>query len=422
MREFEVKATAGIEPLQQYLLETESGRLQALDLAWDTERKRWYHLYPDQKLKGGDGLHWTGPYKTWNARCAECHATGYKKNYDAQTKKYTSTQAEIGVGCEACHGPGEAHLAWANKNNDDAKGWQGLTPTGFTVALNAQSAASEIQQCAGCHSRREPLTDRSPLPGTPFDEAYRLSLLRPGLYHADGSIQDEVYVYGSFIQSKMYARGVRCSDCHEPHAAELKATGNAVCTQCHSETGNPRFSTLPAKAYDGPSHHFHERDTEGAQCKSCHMIERVYMGVDGRRDHSFRIPRPDLSEETGAPNACNDCHTDKNAAWAADEIAERFPDSSHRGPHFSQVFAKARKDAASASGDLIAIAKDTELAGIVRATALDLLRTAATPALAASSSPLIDDPDPIVRSAAIELQRAASAQERVERLLGALGG
>lgn len=421
LAEFDVKSTAGIEPLQQYLLEKEPGRLQALDLAWDTEKKRWYHLYPDQTLKGGDGLHWTGPYKTWNARCAECHATGYKKNYDAKTQRYTSTQAEIGVGCEACHGPGEAHVAWGNdRESFDSNAWPRLTKTGLTIGFNRQSPETEIQQCAGCHSRREPLADGNPLPGTPFHDAYRLARLRPGLYHADGSIQDEVYVYGSFLQSKMYARGVRCSDCHEPHAAKLKADGNAVCTQCHSPAGNARFPTLAKAAYDDSSHHFHALGTDGAQCKSCHMIQRTYMGVDGRRDHSFRIPRPDLTVETKAPNACIDCHASRDAAWAANEIAQRFPDSARRGPHFSQVFAKARKDPARSSDALLRIAKDQAQAGIIRATALDFLTAVSNPMRAENAATLMGDAEPLVREAAIGMQRGALPQDRVLRLLPAL--
>lgn len=419
--QFHVHSTAGIEPLQQYLLETETGRLQALDLAWDTEKRRWYHLYPDQSLKAGDGLHWTGPYKTWNARCAECHATAYRKNYDPDAKRYSSTQSEIGVGCEACHGPGQAHVAWAkDRENYDAKAWPKLTTSGLTIGFTEQSAESEIQQCAGCHSRREPLGDGNPLPGTSFHDAYRLSLLRPGLYHPDGSIQDEVYVYGSFLQSKMYAQGVRCSDCHDPHAAKLKSDGNGVCTQCHSPSGNPRFPSLRKASYDDPAHHFHEPATQGAQCKSCHMIERVYMGVDGRRDHSFRIPRPDLSAETGAPNACTDCHSDRDPSWAAGVVERQFPESSRRKAHFSQVFSKARKDAASASKQLLEVASNTNLAGIVRATALDLLIGVATPSMAEASAPLISDPDPIVRGAAVAFQRAAPAQDKVFRLLPAL--
>ena len=67
---YPVHSVVGIEPLQQFLLETEPGRLQSSDVVWDTENRRWYHLYPDQELYGGQGLHWTGPYKNWNARCA----------------------------------------------------------------------------------------------------------------------------------------------------------------------------------------------------------------------------------------------------------------------------------------------------------------------------------------------------------------
>lgn len=418
LHEFEVHSTAGIEPLQQYLLETEKGRLQALDLAWDAAAKRWYHLYPSQELTSSDGLHWTGPYKNWNARCAECHATGYKKSYDARTRRYSSSQAEIGVGCEACHGPGEAHVAWAkNQESYNPQAWRGLTSNGLTIGFSADAPESEIQQCAGCHSRREPLGDGNPLPGTAFHDAYRLALLRPGLYHADGSIEDEVYVYGSFLQSKMYAKGVRCSDCHNPHSAELKAEGNAVCTQCHSPAGNPRFPTLKKVTYDAPSHHFHASGTQGAQCKSCHMIERVYMGVDPRRDHSFRVPRPDLSEETGAPNACTDCHKDRDASWAAAEIAKRFPDSTSRGDHFSQVFAAFEKDPTASADGLLAIAKDKNAPGIIRASALDRLRRVADLRIAETLASLLKDTDPLVREAAVGVQRGASATERVQRLL-----
>lgn len=339
---YEVVGTAGVEPLQQYLVETEPGRIQVLDLAWDAIDKRWYHLYPDLDLGLRDGLHWTGPYKNWNARCAECHATGFQKNYERRSRSYASTQAEIGVGCEACHGAGEAHLAWARKSSTfDQTDWRGIDPHGLTIAFETADPEAEIQQCASCHSRREPLGTDSPTPGTGFHDAFRLALLRPGLYHPDGQILDEVYVYGSFLQSRMYASGVRCSNCHEPHAGALRAAGNALCTQCHGPAGNADFSSLSKTDYDSPAHHFHEAGSEGSQCKSCHMGQRIYMGIDGRRDHSFRIPRPDLSVSLGTPNVCTDCHLEQSAAWAAAEVAARFPESTHRGAHFSAAFAAA---------------------------------------------------------------------------------
>ncbi|MCH8166504.1 MAG: hypothetical protein IIC03_01025 [Proteobacteria bacterium] len=394
MRAFEVTGVAGVAPLQQYLLATGAGRLQAFDIVWDVEGERWYHLYPDQDLPPGDGLHWTGPYKNWNARCAECHATGFVKNYDAGARGYDSRQAETGVGCEACHGPGSAHVAWAKAPQGyDPAAWPGSTAKGFTIGFGAGSPETEIEQCAGCHSRREPFGDGNPLPGTAFHDAYRLALLRADLYHPDGTIKDEVYVYGSFLQSRMSANGVRCSDCHDPHTAGLKAEGSAVCAQCHSPAGNQRFPTLRLADYDDPSHHFHPKDSAGAQCVGCHMIERTYMGIDGRRDHSFRIPRPDLFLATGAPNACTDCHAERNAAWAAAQIAQRFSDSDRRGPHFSRTFAAARHDPAASAENLLGIAERDGLPGMIRASALDLLRPVADAAIAARAAPLIGDDD-----------------------------
>jgi tetratricopeptide (TPR) repeat protein len=417
---FEVKGVAGIEPLQQYLLETEPGRLQAFDVAWDTEKKRWYHLYPDQDLKPGDGMHWTGTYKDWNSRCAACHATGYEKNYDPKTRRYASTQAEIGVGCEACHGPGEAHVGWA-KNSSRQSGERGLTGKSFTVGFDAENAETEIQQCAACHARREPLGAASPLPGTPFHDAYNLGLLRDGLYHADGAILDEVFVYGSFLQSKMYAKGVRCSDCHDPHSAELKLEGNAVCTQCHSPAGNPRFPSLTKAAYDDPAHHFHEAGTPGAQCKSCHMIERVYMGVNGRRDHSFRVPRPDLSVKIGTPNACTDCHADKGADWAASAVKQWFPDGRSGTPHYGEALHAGRTNPSPETREkLMVLARETAKPAIVRATALDLLRRMVSADVLEKTKSLLADDSPLVRAAALRLFQAAPPERRVRAAAGLL--
>ncbi|GMG85122.1 multiheme c-type cytochrome [Paralimibaculum aggregatum] len=412
-----IHSVAGVAPLQQYLIETEPGRIQSFDVVWDVVRGRWYHLYPDQHLPPGDGLHWTGPYKTWNARCAECHATGFEKNYDRRTGRYASVQAEIGVGCEACHGPGEAHLDWA-AGRPPNPAFAALGALGLTMRFG--EAEATIQQCAGCHSRREAHGDGNPLPGTPYHDAYNMAQLRRGLYHADGQILDEVYVYGSFLQSKMYARGVSCLDCHDAHDATLRAEGNAVCTQCHGPSGNPAFPTLRQADYDSPAHHFHETGTPGAQCASCHMTERAYMGIDLRRDHSFRIPRPDLASETGAPDACTGCHADRDAAWAAAQVEAWYPAGTHRRAHFGEAFAAGRLDPRSAGNDLLAVASDPAQAGIVRATALWLLETAGAPGFAERTAALVADPDPLVRAAAVGLQRAAPPRARVDRVSPAL--
>ena len=289
----------------------------------------------------------------------------------------------------------------------------GLDEFGFTMSWGKGDTGAEIEQCASCHSRRESLEDGNPVPGTPFHDAYNLGLLRPGLYQPDGQILDEVYVYGSFLQSKMYARGVGCMNCHDAHDASLKAEGNAVCAQCHSSAGNPDFPTLRKADYDDPAHHRHDQGGEGAQCKNCHMIERTYMGVDGRRDHSFRVPRPDLGLGT---DACTDCHKDQDQAWAAAKIGEWYPSSDHRGPHFGTVFAQAFSGQLDDPDGLLDIALDTTQPGIARATASYLLQPQMTPEMAAKAAVLLADEDPLVRANAAPLQRAADLSDRIARL------
>ncbi|TKW65021.1 MAG: tetratricopeptide repeat protein [Paracoccus denitrificans] len=416
---YDITDVVGITPLQQYLVETAPGRKQALDVAWDDIQGRWYELYPGEDYLPSDGLHWSGPYKNWNARCAVCHATGYEKNYAPQTRSYDSRQAEIGVGCEACHGPGSAHAEWAEAPGSfDITGMPGLSALGFTQEFPADDPEAQIQTCAGCHSRRAALTDESPVPGTPFHDSYELALIDADrLYYPDGAIKDEVYVYGSFLQSKMYQNGVRCSDCHNPHSGRLKAEGNAVCTQCHSEAGNTRFPSLKLADYDSPEHHFHESGSDGAQCKNCHMKAQIYMGIDERSDHAFRIPRPDLAAETRAPVACLDCHQDKDADWADAVILENHPDAD-RSPHFSQVFAHAEgggNDREKLSA-LFEIAEYDAMPAILRASALELAFPHMRPEDAQTAAAFLGADDPLIRAAAIPLQRSAPPDQKIQRI------
>ncbi|WP_138469309.1 cytochrome c3 family protein [Poseidonocella sp. HB161398] len=414
---YDVHSVVGVAPLQQYLFETGAGRLQSFDVVWDTEKGGWFHLYPEANPPPSDAMHWSGPYKTWNGRCAVCHATGYAANYDPATRSYASEEAEIGVGCEACHGPGAAHLAWAAQAETARQAPRAAH--GFPVDLGDPSVLADV--CGGCHSRREAHSDASPVAGTPYHDSYALSLLRPGLYWPDGQIRDEVYVLGSFLQSKMQAKGVTCANCHEPHGAGLLAEDNGLCTQCHSPAGNPDFPTLPLKVFDSPGHHRHPEGSPGAQCRACHMPEQVYMGNDWRADHSFRVPRPDLSAETGAPDACTSCHQDRDAAWAAAVLEDWFPDSTHRGPHYGQVLARGFADPGAAAADLARLARQADQPGIVRATALWLLGQGGAGPEADAVEALLADPDPLLRAAAIDAQRGADPQLAVQRIVGLLG-
>ncbi|HEY5679541.1 MAG TPA: cytochrome c3 family protein [Pseudomonadales bacterium] len=389
---FPVAYTFGVEPLQQYLLPLPRGRLQALSVAWDSRPReaggqRWFHLYPEDRVDHTDVLHWTQGSQNWNYMCADCHSTNVRKGYDETLDEYDTSFSEVTVGCEACHGPASAHVDWALTGDGQA----GLP------SLGGQTA--EINACAPCHSRRSQIAEGF-RPDLAYLDHYVPALLDEGLYHSDGQILDEVYVYGSFLQSRMHAQGVSCSNCHDPHSAELRATGNDVCTGCHSEAGRADFPTLTKARYDASAHHFHSDGGPGSQCVDCHMPARTYMQVDDRRDHSFRVPRPDLTVELGVPNACTGCHEDRPASWARDVLAERFGKAERE--HYGAVFDAARRADPSAERALAALAEDEARPAIVRATALSLMTAYDRGASSFALSAGLRDESPLVRLGALK--------------------
>ena len=397
--DFDVHYTFGVEPLQQYLLPLPGGRLQALDIAWDTEAGRWFHLQPGDGVRHDDPLHWAGLHYNWNFMCADCHSTGVRKGYDPATDTYSTEFAEVSVGCEACHGPGSQHVAWAAAPGESSAEYKaGAAPEMVSGLLALGAQAAQIDSCAPCHSRRTQLADGY-APDRPFLNHYLPSLLEPGLYEADGQILEEVYVYGSFLQSRMFARGVTCGDCHEPHSAQLVAEGDALCTRCHNEAGHTGFPTLRLADYDTPEHHLHSAGSEGARCVSCHMPERTYMIVDDRRDHGLRIPRPDLTVALGIRNACNGCHEDNSPEWARDVLAGHF--GTREEPHFAETIAAARRGLPKAAGALAALAGDPDQATIVRATALSLMESYDDAGTALALEKGLRDADGMVRIGAL---------------------
>ena len=402
--DFEIKYTFGVEPLQQYLVEFPGGRLQSLTIAWDTVKKRWFSLYPAERFATDDPLHWTGRYQNWNMMCGECHTTDFKKGYDVKADTYQTTWSELDVGCQACHGPGGDHVAWARKGGRGAA-------SGLVVGFKGADSRYEVDACATCHSRRGRVAGGEH-PGRPLYDTLRPEPLRAGLYHADGQQLDEVYAYGSFRQSKMYSRGVRCTDCHNPHSGETKAKGNAVCTQCHRPEGNPRFPTLVRKAYDAPSHHFHKMGSPGGQCVNCHMPTKDYMIVHARPDHSLRPPRPDLSVKIGTPNACTGCHRDRTAEWAAAAVVKWYGPTRPVGWDWALAVAAGRAGARDGAPALVAVAGDKEQPAIIRANALNLLRAYGPQGTAAMTASL-QDADPAVRLAAVAGLESMPPAERV---------
>jgi predicted CXXCH cytochrome family protein len=423
LKEFEIKYVFGVDPLQQYMvefpdrqkvrtpqgdeIELPAGRVQVLSLAWDTHGKRWFHLYPNEKIPAGDWLHWTGGGQNWNYMCADCHSTNLQKEFKLKENAYHTTFSEMDVSCEACHGPASEHVARARSSLgfNDPRHFHSYALAG----LKGADPIPQIESCAPCHSRRR-IVHADYRAGKPLFDFYEPEKLEGNLYFADGQIKEELYEYGSFLQSRMYRENVRCSNCHDPHSLTTKFDGNALCTQCH----------IPAK-YDTPGHHHHQIDSTGSKCVECHMPRRTYMEVDPRRDHSIRVPRPDLTKSLGVPNACAQCHdklgTEKPMmALTLDQqinkIVEWYGPKRAQSPHFGEILEAGRKGDPHGLESLIDLARHRPTSTVderaravgpnVRGSAVALLANyLGNRDAQAAISRAMTDPEPAVRSAAV---------------------
>jgi predicted CXXCH cytochrome family protein len=345
--------------------------------------------------------------------CAECHSTNVQKRYDLASNTFKTTWSEISVGCEACHGSGSTHIEWARKKSaaedkglvvrfDERTGAQWLmdATTGIAKRSVARKSSKEIETCALCHARRAQIREGH-VPGRPLADTHQPALLTAGLYEADGQMRDEVDNYGSFLQSRMYQAGVTCGDCHDPHSGTLRAQGNGVCYQCHS-----------AEKYSGQAHTGHRLTPELASCSACHMPVREYMVIDPRHDHSFRVPRPDLSVQYGTPNACNDCHRDQSPQWAAAAI-EKWHGPTRKGlQSYAAPFRAARTGSPEAKNLLLAVAHDTEQPAIARATAYQEMAAYLIPTLISEVQRGLHDSDPLVRMGAVHGMSQVPVEQR----------
>ncbi len=419
VKEHQIAYTFGWHPLQQYLIPFENGKYQCLPIAWDTEKKEWYSLpeklYPNENLTPTNWLYWTNGGQNWNGMCSECHSTNLKKNYNPQTHSFNTTYSEINVSCESCHGPGSAHLDWANLP-------EAIRPKDNNMGLIVKTSGIDNRQyvdnCARCHARRSQLGNYIHGKKDLLDSM--LPTLLNENYHPDGQILDEDYVYASFLQSKMYDNDVRCNDCHNVHTGKLVLEGNALCAQCHE-----------TDIYDTKEHHFHkykgEKGTpvklkektievgEGALCINCHMPGQFYMGIDFRRDHSIRIPRPDLTISIGSPNACNNCHADKTPQWAEKYITKWYGEK--RYYHYGLTFAAARKGKLTAEKQLIKISKDDNYPLIVRATAVSLLDRYSSAKVINTIKMMLNSNEPLLRETAIRVYSNNNIEEFKKDLL-----
>ena len=417
---FQILYTFGHSPLQQYLVETGDGHIQALNVAWDSRTKqeggqRWFHLRPDEAINSQHPFYWTRHFQNWNSRCASCHSTNLSKNYNVDQHTYKTQWSEINVACEACHGPGSKHvaLAQAKKYSKSNTGFSHQLPQspnwqfkqGESIAQPiGEKNRDHINMCGNCHALRTQLMDNSL--GEDFHDSSHLQLLNQPSYFSDGQIREEVFVLGSFLQSKMHAKGVNCSNCHNPHSGKVIIEGNGLCNQCHKP-----------QVYDVPGHHHHPENSTGSACVNCHMPNRTYMQVDERRDHSFTIPRPDLSLELGVPNACATCHQDevkRNPLWASQQLSKWEKLTNY--DHWSHLNYRAQQGDVLVTRPLVALVGDDSLSAMIRGSLLEKLANMPSRVSVEAALKSLQDESPLVRRAAVTSLRNLPARTRWELL------
>ncbi|WP_369048615.1 tetratricopeptide repeat protein [Tenacibaculum sp. UWU-22] len=382
--DYKIEYTFGVKPLQQYIVKFPNGRYQCLNTAWDSQKNKWFSLYPDFKVVHSDWLHWTKGAMNWNNMCADCHSTNVRKNYNTSTDSYHTQYSLINVSCEACHGPGKEHISQVTKLAGQYK--KSTSNLKMTTGMPSKKI---VDECARCHMRREQISTNYNYKGTLLDHYYP-NLIMQNTYYPDGQILDEDYVYGSFIQSKMYHNGVSCVNCHNPHSTSIKFEGNKLCMQCHE----------PAK-FNVPSHYKHLSNSEGAKCVNCHMPGKFYMKNDFRRDHSLRIPRPDLSIAYGTPNACTQCHTDKDNKWALENYKKMFGEPKKN--HFSDLLAPGLTGKPNGLNSLLTLAKDTAYPVMARASAINGMKPYLNAQVVNQLLSFLKDDSSLVKAASLDV-------------------
>ena len=442
--DYQIKYTFGYKPLQQYMVEFDDGRVQLIPFAWDSRAKneggqRWFNLYPDMTEKHQE-FFWTNTGQNWNYMCADCHSTNVDKNFDIKTDSYNTTFSEINVACESCHGAASEHLTWAKQSNLSAKiqskahskgksentnktivsngkgfsrdlsksvqNWQ-VNDNNKTLTPKSIEHSQQVIVCAQCHSRRTQVSNNDHVKGNAFGERYLLDLISSTNYHPDGQVYNEDFVYGSFLQSKMYKNGVVCTDCHNPHTAELKLPIETLCLQCHQ-----------SENYASTQHHKHPENSTGAQCVNCHMPETTYMEIDARRDHGFHIPTPNLAQKLGTPDTCLSCHEDKDSQWSSSKVNAWYPNSTvETEKDFVAVFsainlALNEQQLQGVSSELSRIAQTISYAGIIRASALTKMASVSNTNTIIAIARAVKNPDENIRLGAIEgAQNMAGAEK-----------
>lgn len=403
-----VDYTLGSRRVQHYLSRLEDGRIVVLPPSWDVEKKEWFHNLDIVDFEESGSV----KVQVWNSNCWGCHVSGEEKNFDPVTRTWATTWTDFGTSCERCHGPGAAHAAkYAKEKKGEA------TSVNTRAALAPDSTADRdtlivhprrldaeraTTLCAQCHSLRD--VTRTGFTGG--DSYY--DFFTPLLEHGQKRNHDPAWWPNgrprrfsseglAFWQSQCFVKGgATCfmchTDVHEPDIErnpQLAQKQDASCAECHRE--------IAAK---GSAHTHHAADAKDVSCVTCHMPRTVISLRHRMPDHTISVPAPENTRRFGIPNACNECHKDKDADWSEAKLAEWFPSGRRRAVvEDAEAFTLGAAKDPKGVERLVRIAGDTERAPLIRANALGYLRDHADPAALRSLLSATSDAHPAIRLA-----------------------
>jgi predicted CXXCH cytochrome family protein len=342
-REAEVALTVGSHRYQQYFERVEKGTeklYKRLPLLWHVAERRWLHL--NGAFLEQDNDNWSAHAAVWNYNCIFCHNTGVApgvlRNEQDMPVEVDSHVADLGIACEACHGPGRAHATKNRSPLSRVREYLSAKPPADIVDPPSLGQRESLALCGQCHSQRlpdppeklwdflqsgptyrpggdlaghvSPVTRDTPVPDPSQPRAYS------DRFWADGTARLSSYEYLGATQSPcLKDPKFTCTSCHAMHAGDSagqlrpEKRGDQACAQCHGQI-----------SADIAAHTHHKPESSGSRCLDCHMPRMVYGILDVHRSHRIESPNVQRDVELGRPNACTTCHLDKSPLWAADAM------------------------------------------------------------------------------------------------------
>ena len=409
-KKYPIVHVMGGKNVYYFLTPMDQGRLQVLPIAYDVRRQEWFDTaassvrhFPD--APPDTALHWTDPFYTFNTSCYGCHVSQLSTNYDLKTDTYHTTWAEPGINCETCHGPSAEHI----KVCEAARAEEEPNDLNIIITRNFDTEQSN-SLCASCHAKLTPITT-SFKPGDRYFDHFDLTTLENPDFYPDGRDLGENYTYTTWRMSACAKSGkLDCSYCHTSSGRyRFKAAdkANNACLPCHKE-----------RVENATAHTHHLADSDGNKCVMCHMPMTEFARMT-RSDHSMRPPAPAATITFKSPNACNICHTDKDAAWS-----DKYVRQWHKHDYQKSILEAAHLVAAAREQDWTHLDDILTYLGYEdrdEVTATSLIRL-----LHASNSEkkwaviiraLKDDPSPMVRAAAAEALNNYFTSESIHALL-----